>query len=353
MESLLKKWDGERVVIQQDQLTGAWIIIAMHSSLLGPASGGTRMKSYPTLTDAVYDATRLAASMTYKFAIAGMARGGGKAVIALPPDFEPALRPDLLRRYGILVRQLGGLYETGPDVGTSPEDMDIIAETGSPHVFCQTPANGGCGSSAEATALGVFSGLQAVAEQCFGQTSLANKRVLVQGAGNVGAPLIYHLLEDQAEVLFNDVDEATIHHFRDEVGLPFIPEHKIYETPCDIFSPCALGGVLNETTIPRLQCQAVAGAANNQLATAADADRLHHRGILYAPDYAINVGGAMAVVGIELDGWDQQKADAQVKTIRDSLLTIFSKAKTDGITTEVAAKQIVEARLAAQQAATS
>ena len=345
MESLLREWDGESVILQYDRPTGAWIIIAIHSTRLGPATGGTRMKPYPGFQEALRDALRLAASMTYKFALANLPYGGGKAVIFLPLDFDPRERPDLLRRYGALIQQLGGSYRTGPDVGTSPADMDIIAETGAPHVFCRTPANGGAGDSGGATALGVFSGMQAVCEHLCGDVSLEGKRVLVQGAGSVGRPLIDLLREAGAEVVFSDVDQAIIRHFRDQLGLQFVPGKAVYDTPCDIFAPCALGGILNRETIPRLNCLAVAGAANNQLAEPADADRLRDRQILYAPDYVINIGGAMAITGIEAMGWSRAEADERVRSVRRTLRHIFHVAEAEGITTDAAAHRIAESRL--------
>jgi leucine dehydrogenase len=303
------------------------------------------MKSYPSLAAAVQDAHNLALSMTYKFAVAGLARGGGKAVIALPSDFEAQARPDLLRRYGSLVRRLGGLFETGLDVGTSPVDMDTIAETGSPHIFCRTEANGGCGDTGEPTALGVFYGIQSVCSHLFGDTSPAGRRVLVQGVGSVGGRLVHLLQEAGAEVLFNDVNPELIAHFRDELGLSFVPAEELYDTPCDIFAPCALGGVLNENTIPRLKCRAVAGAANNQLAEAADAERLRERNILYAPDYVVNIGGAMAVVGIELTGLSRTEAYEQIKFVKRTMDHILTLAESDRITTAAAAHRLAEARL--------
>jgi leucine dehydrogenase len=332
-----------------DYPTGAWIIIAIHSTRLGPATGGTRMKPYPDVETALHDALRLAASMTYKFAVADLPRGGGKAVIGLPDDFDPCARPDLLRRYGALIHRLGGLYQTGPDVGTSPADMDIIGETGAPHVFCRTPAKGGAGGSGTATALGVFSGMQAVCEYLFGDESLVGKRVLVQGAGSVGEPLINLLKEAGAEVLFSDVNQAAIRHFQDELGLKFVPAETIYNTPCDIFAPCALGGVLNQSTIPRLKCLAISGAANNQLDQPADADRLRERNILYAPDFAINIGGAMASTGIEAMGWSRVEAEERVRSVRQTLRQIFEVAAAEGITTEAAARRIAESRLSASE----
>jgi leucine dehydrogenase len=348
VESLLSEWDGEMVIVRHDKPSGAWIFIAIHSTRLGPAGGGTRMKSYPNLQAALQDALRLSAGMTYKLAVPGIRFGGGKAVIAVPPDFDPQFRPALLRRYGALIRQLGGLYYTAPDVGTSSIDMDIVAETGAPYVFGCTPAAGGMGDSGPITALGVFAGIQVVCERLFGEASLRGRRVLVQGTGQVGGKLIEHLRAAGAEVLFSDVAEAAIRRFRDELRLKFIPAEAVYQTECDIFSPCALGGVLNATTIPQLRCRAVAGGANNQLDVPEDAERLRARGILYAPDYVINVGGAMAGVGIETMGWSYAQAEKEVvESVPRALRQIFDTAATEGITTDVAARRVAEERLRA------
>jgi glutamate dehydrogenase/leucine dehydrogenase len=261
------------------------------------------------------------------------------------PDFDPALKPGLFRRYGKLIQQLGGIYQTGPDVGTSPADMDIIAETGSPHVFCRTPENGGAGDSGPSTALGVFSGMQAVCDQLFGDSSLAGRRVLVQGAGSVGGPLIDLLRGDDAEVLFTDVDQATIDYYRRDQGLSFVSDDNVYDTPCDIFAPCALGGILNRRTVARLKCRAVAGGANNQLREPTVAEDLQDRNILYAPDYAINIGGAMAIIGLETMGWTRSEADDHVGSVKETLRRIFELAAAENIDTDTAARKIAQARL--------
>ncbi len=348
IESSLRDWDGETVIIQYDRATGAWIFVAIHSTRLGPAGGGTRMKPYPDVEAALQDALRLAAAMTYKFAVPGIPRGGGKAVIDVPTELDPQSRPALLRRYGELVRQLGGLFYTGPDVGTSSEDMDIVAETGAPYVFGRTVAAGGAGDSGPITALGVFAGLQVACEFLYGDASLQGRRVLVQGVGHVGGTLIQYLRAAGAEVLFNDIDDAAIRHFHNELGLPFVPSESVYETECDIFAPCALGGVLNSDTIPRLKCRAVAGGANNQLGSLEDAERLWARGILYAPDYVINVGGAMAIPGMEALGWSQAQAEKEVvQSVQKALRQVFAVAAAEGITTEAAARRIAEERLQA------
>ncbi|MBW1780265.1 MAG: Glu/Leu/Phe/Val dehydrogenase [Deltaproteobacteria bacterium] len=348
MESLLREWDGETVIVRYDRPTGAWVFIAIHSTRLGPGAGGTRMKPYSDVQAALQDAFRLAAGMSYKFATAGIPFGGAKAVIAIPPDVDPQSRAALLRRYGAVVHQLNGLFSTGPDVGTSAADMDIIAETGAPYVFGRTSAAGGGGSTGPFTALGVFTGIQVACEHLFGEASLRGRRVLVQGAGSVGGTLIEHLRAADAEVMFSEVDKNAIRSFRDELGLKFVSSEAAYTTECDIFAPCALGGLFNANTIPRLKCRVVAGGANNQLASPKDAESLRDRGILYAPDYVINVGGAMAILGLETQGWTQDRAEKEVvEGVRQALRHVFELAATQGITTDAAAHQIAEKRLSA------
>jgi leucine dehydrogenase len=346
MDRLIRDWDGETVIVRHDRPTGAWIFIAIHSTRLGPAAGGTRMKSYPDVRAALQDALRLAEGMTYKFAGPGLPYGGGKAVIALPDGFDPQARLPLLRRYGAHVHQLGGLFSTGPDVGTSSPDMDIIAETGAPYIFGRTPAAGGSGSSGPSTALGVFAGIQVACEHVFGDPSLEGRRVLVQGTGSVGGSLIERLRAAGAEVSFSEVDEGAIQRFRDELGLEFVPPEAVYAADCDVFAPCALGGILDASTIPQLRCRAVVGGANNQLAGPEDAERLRARRILYAPDYVANVGGAMAILGLETQGWTREQAEREVaESVRRALHQVFGLAAEEGITTEAAARRMAERRL--------
>lgn len=348
MEAALREWDGEEVVIRHDRATGAWIFIAVHSTRLGPAVGGTRMKSYPSVPSALRDALRLSAGMTYKFAVPAMPFGGGKAVIVLPGRLEPESRRGLLLRYGRLVRQLGGLYSTAPDVGTSSADMDVVAETGAPHVFGRSPAAGGSGSSGPATALGVFTGIQVACEKLFGNPDLNARTVLVQGVGSVGETLVEYLTGAGANVVFSEVDEALIRRFRDERGFEFVPGETAHATACDVFAPCALGGVLNPETIPRLGCRAVVGGANNQLTSPEDAERLRARDVLYAPDYVVNVGGAMAGLLMETRDWTRERAEAEVvEKVRRALREVFEVASTRGISTDAAARRIAEGHLRA------
>jgi glutamate dehydrogenase/leucine dehydrogenase len=308
------------------------------------------MKRYASLGEAFKDAFRLSAGMTYKFAVPDLDRGGGKAVIAVPDDLTAQERPDLLKRYGELVHQLGGLFYTGPDVGTSAADMDVIAKTGHPYIFCRTLEAGGADSPAPYTALGVFTAIQVAYAHLYDQTSLEGCRVLVQGVGNVGSKLIDHLVAAGAEVLFSEVDEGIIECYRDEKGLQFIPGPSVPTTDCDIYAPCALGGVLNEITIPQLKCRAIVGGANNQLGSPEDAKELMARGILYAPDYVVNVGGALAIPGIEIQGWSENEARKRVvESVQEALFRIFRVSQEEGITTDAAARRIAEENLAKAQ----
>jgi leucine dehydrogenase len=226
--------------------------------------------------------------------------------------------------------------------------MNVIAETGAPYVFGRTPSAGGAGSSGAATALGVFAGMQVASELIFGERSLKDRRILVQGAGSVGGALIDYLQTAGARVMFSDVEEGSVCHFRDGLGLQCIPADEVYHIDCDIFAPCAGGQVLNAQTIPQLKCRVVAGSANNQLLEPEDAERLKERGILYAPDYVINAGGAMFLVGMETQGWTRKKAENMVTGgVQDALSQIFELALTRGITTESAARQVAEQRLSA------
>ena len=336
-------WDGVALLEREDATSGARILIAIHSEALGPATGGTRMKSYPDAEAARADAMRLAEGMTYKWAAAGFPRGGGKAVLAVPPDFRAGERPGLLRRYGAFMRELGGRFWTGADVGTSSGDMDVIAEEGAPYVFSRTPGNGGAGDSGTWTAIGVAASIEAACARLFGSRSLSGRRVVVQGAGSVGLPLIDILTAQGAEVEFGDVSPEAGRSLPPAVRR--IGADEVYGRPCDVFAPCALGATLNAQTIPRLACRAVAGSANNQLSTAEDAERLAARGILYAPDFVVNAGGAVAITGIEALGWTRERAGREVRAIGETLDRVFDIAREAKITPDAAARRLAEERL--------
>lgn len=350
MEALLRQWDGEEVIMRFDRPTGAWLFMAIHSTTLGPpVSGGTRMKPYASPEAALQDALKLSAAMTNKLALAGVPHGGGKVVMAVPPDLDAEARAGLLRRYGTLLQHLGGFFLTGPDVGTSSADMDVIAETGAPYVFSRTPEAGGAGDSGPATAVGVLAAIRVTCERLFGDPSPAGRTILVQGVGSVGYALVELLDEAGANILISDVDERAIERVRQHVDVEFVPPAQVYETPCDIFAPCALGGILNEETIPRLRCRAVVGSANNQLADPRrDAQRLWERDTrcVYAPDMAINIGGLMGIIGQEAEGWSEAEAFERVSAQVDrTLRQVYELADAEGFNTYEAALHIARGRL--------
>jgi leucine dehydrogenase len=343
------EWEGEALLERLDVPTGTRIVVAIHSSRLGPATGGTRMRTYPGADEARRDAMRLSEAMSLKWAAAGFPRGGGKAVLSVPETLEGPARIGLLRRYGAFLKELGGRFWTGPDVGTSSADMDVISETGDPYVFSRSPARGGAGGSGVWTALGVFVAIEAGCEELFGGPSPRGRRFVVQGAGSVGAPLIERLLAAGASVAVSDPSPAAGRRFRDELGLELLAPETCFESPCDLFVPCALGGVLDAHTIPRLACRGVVGAANDQLAGPEDADRLRARGVLYAPDFVVNAGGAVAITGMEALGWTREEAEREVRRIGDRLRRVFALARRLGVSTDAAARRIAGERLAAAQ----
>jgi leucine dehydrogenase len=345
-EELLESWDGEHSVIRYDPASRAWMIVCIHSTRLGPAAGGTRLKSYAAPDDALRDAMRLAAGMTRKLAVLGLACGGGKAVLAVPDTPHGQDRRRLLERYGDLVESLGGSFLTGPDVNTGEADMDVIAER-TAHVFCRSVENGGSGDPSTHTALGVFHGIRASVQHAFGSDDLGSRTVLVQGAGAVGGKLAALLDAAGATVLVSDVDAGRA---RASGGTVVAPED-VLSTECDVYAPCALGATLSEASIPRLRCRVVAGAANNQLETAADGDRLREAGILYAPDYVINGGGALHGMGLEQLGWTTEQLETQVERIGDTLLRIYAEADEQGTSTADAAERLAAERLVAPTAA--
>jgi len=333
-------WAGEELRISRDATTRALIVIARHSTRRGPATGGTRVKPYPSVEAAVTDALRLSEGMTRKNAVAGLPLGGGKAVIAVPVALAPADRESLLLRYAALVEELDGRFITGPDVGTSESDMDLIGTVTS-HVFCRSLASGGGGTASPWTAAGVFHGIVATVRHRLGRVDLAGTSVLVQGLGEVGAPLVDLLVRADARVAVTDVDAARREAVRARhPGTMIVNPDSVANWIGDVYAPCALGGTLNEGTIPVLGVSVVAGAANNQLAEPTDARRLCERGILYAPDFVINGGGIIRAAGKEQLGWSDAEIDGRIAGIADTLERIFTLADASGSTTAAAADQL-------------
>lgn len=340
-------WDGEESFLERDDATGAWIAIAVHSTRRGPAVGGTRMRAYPAPDAALADARALSAAMTLKFALPGLPWGGGKGVLGVPEGLAPGARRDLLRRYGTRLAALGGRFRTGPDSGTSSEDMDVIAETGAPFVFGRTTAAGGAGPSGPATAIGVFGAIAVTCEERFGSASLAGRRILVQGAGSVGLPLVRRLAEAGAEVLVAEVDAAALDRAI-AAGARAVAPGAVATTACDVWSPCAFGGVVSEEDVPALECGAIAGGANNPLSGGGTAAALAARGILYAPDFVASAGGAMAGVRMEAEGWPRERAEAEVATLVPEVLRrVFAVARERGLDPDVAGRRLARQRLSA------
>lgn len=334
----------EQVVYCHDEASGLKAIIGIYSTALGPALGGTRFHPYATESDALDDVLALSKGMAYKNALAGLDLGGGKAVILGDPK---TLKSEaLLRAYGRFVQSLGGRYITACDVGTYVHDMDVVARE-SRFVTGRSPEDGGAGDSSVLTAFGVFQGMRASAEHLWGSPDLAGKRVGVAGVGKVGHILVGHLVEAGAQVTITDVYAPAI-----ERTLSLYPDVKavsdvdtLLRAELDVFAPCALGGVLNDETVPVLGARIVCGAANNQLAHAGVDKQLADRGVLYAPDYLVNAGGVIQVDD-ERHGFDFARAKRKTTAIFDTTKAVFALADADGVPPATAADRLAERRMA-------
>ena len=276
--------------------------------------------------------------------MAGLPFGGGKAVIAVPEIPDGQRRRGLFLRYGDLVASLGGTYRTSSDMNTDESDMDVIWER-TQYVLGRSVAAGGSGNPARPTALGVFHGIRASLAEAFGSDELGGRVILVQGAGGVGSQLADHLAEAGASVLVSDVDPARAEAVASRVGADIVPPDEVIGTHADVFAPCAVGGILDVETASRIRCAVVAGSANNQIAQPEAADILRARGILYAPDYVINAGGAIGVGGREQLGWSDSEVNAALARIGDTLLEVYARSAAQGISTAAAADAIAAERL--------
>lgn len=346
---LIQSWDGLGVVTRFDQPTGSWIFICLHDNTLGPPTGGTRMKVYPQPADGLLDAMRLATGMTAKWAAIGIDFGGGKAVIAVPHALVGEERNGLLRRYGHLVESLRGAFRTGEDLGTTTEDLLVVSESTS-YVHGFDPESGEKIDPSPFTAHGVYCGLRSALEQVFGSDDPSGRRILIEGVGNVGGHLARRLAEDGAAVLLADLDWDRARSLAEELHAETTAPTEVATTPCDVYAPCAVGATLNRTTIPQLACRIVAGSANNQLAEEVDAERLQGRDILYAPDYVINGGGALAFGLLDSGLADRQEMFKRVASIGTHLSEIFTDASRRQETPLAAAQRRVRQRLAESSA---
>lgn len=338
----MEKYDYEQLVFCQDKSSGLKAIIAIHDTTLGPALGGTRMWTYASEENAIEDALRLARGMTYKNAAAGLNLGGGKTVIIGDPFKDK--NEELFRALGRFIQSLNGRYITAEDVGTTVNDMDIIHEETN-YVTGISPTFGSSGNPSPVTAYGVYRGMKAAAKEAFGTESLEGRKIAVQGLGNVAYTLCKYLHDEGAELIVTDINRLAIMRVVNEFGAIAVEPNEIYTQEVDIFSPCALGAIINDTTIPMLKAKVIAGSANNQLAESRHGDKLHELGIVYAPDYVINAGGVINVAD-ELYGYNRERAMKRVETIYDSIAKIFEISKRDNIPTYLAANHLAEERIA-------
>ena len=338
--STISSMGHEQVVLCHDAASGYRGIIAIHSTTLGPALGGTRFWQYGSDEEAIIDALRLSRGMTYKNAVAGLNLGGGKAVII--GDNRTRDRELIFRAHGRFVESLGGRYITAEDVGTSTGDMDFVQ--------METEFVSGLaaksGDPSPVTARGVFRAIEASAQWRWGKDDLAGKTVSVQGCGHVGYHLATQLHEVGAKLVVTDIDAERVRRVVEETGAKAVKPDEIYGVKADIFAPCALGGIINDKTLPQLKVEIVAGAANNQLLEERHGDELEKKGMLYAPDYVANAGGVINVYS-ELAGWDADRSLRKADEIYNTVLTVYEIAKSDGIATHVAAARLAERRLRA------
>jgi leucine dehydrogenase len=330
----------EQVVLCHDPAAGYRGIIAIHSTVLGPALGGTRFWSYASDEEALVDALRLARGMTYKNAVAGLNLGGGKSVII--GDNKTTSRELIFRAHGRFCESLGGRYITAEDVGTSTADMDYV------HMETKNVSGlaGRSGDPSPVTAHGVFRAIQASAKELWGKDDVANRTIAVQGCGHVGYFLAKELHEAGAKLVVTDIDADRVKRVTSEFGARAVAPEEIYGVQADVFAPCALGAIINDKTIPQLKVAVVAGAANNVLLEERHGDALEQKGILYAPDYVANAGGVINVYS-ELAGWTSARAFRKADEIYDTVLRVFSIAKQDKIPTYVAADRLAEQRIRA------
>lgn len=338
----MAEYDYEQIVFCHDPSVNLKAIIIIHDTTLGPALGGCRMRIYTAEEDAIIDCLRLSRGMTYKAAAAGLNLGGGKAVIIADPRKDKS--EELLRSYGKFVNSLNGRYITAEDMGTSVEDMEIVLQE-TPFVTGVSRAQGGSGDPSPFTALGTVHGIKACAEEVFGSTSLEGKKIAVQGVGKVGYNLCKLLHKEEAKLVVSDCFKDRVDRVRKEFGAKAVGEFDIYSVKCDVFSPNAVGAIINDDTIPQLKCPIIAGAANNQLAETRHGDKLHEMGILYAPDYVINAGGLINVYN-ELTEYSEERATNMVLKIYDNVKKVIEISKRDNIPTYIAADRVAEERIA-------
>jgi len=336
----IESYGHEQVVFVQDKEAGLKAIIGVHSTVLGPSLGGCRMWNYDDEAAALRDALRLSRGMTYKASVAGLKLGGGKAVII--GDSRTQKTPELLKAFGKAVNALGGRYITAEDVGMAVKDIDLI-RTQTKHAVGGSN-EGGSGDPSMMTAFGVFQGMKAALKAAGLGENFEGIRVTVQGVGNVGYHLCHYLAAAGAKLIVTDIYPNQVEKVVKEFGATVVSPDQIYAAEADVFAPCALGAILNNRTIPQLKCKVIAGSANNQLETESDGFELHKRGIIYAPDYAVNAGGLINVAS-ELDGYDKEVVLGKVSQIYTTIANILARSKQEGMPPHLAADRLAEQRL--------
>ena len=344
------KVDGyERVARAEDEASGLHAYISVHSTRLGPSLGGMRLWPYATDDAALEDVLRLSRAMTYKSAVAGTGLGGGKSVVIADPIDKT---DELFEAMGRFVDDFGGTYITAEDVNVGIPDLRSVQRTTS-HVTGLTVEEGGGGNPRAATALGCFLGVGAALLEATGSADVAGRTVAVQGLGSVGFGLAGHVVQAGGRLVAVDVNRDRVSRAVDKLGAQVVAPEDVYDVECDVFAPCALGGVLNDDTIPRLRCPVVAGAANNQLLDERrHGEMLRERGITYAPDYVINAGGVINIsCELRASGYDLELAEQRVHEIPKTLARVFARARERGMTTHAAAQELAEAALAEGPAA--
>lgn len=339
----MKDFNYEQVVFCSDEESGLKAIIAIHDTTLGPASGGCRMWPYETEEEALIDVLRLSKGMTYKNAAAGLDMGGGKTVIIGDPKKDKS--EELFRALGRYVEAMNGRYITGEDVNTTVEDMAyMFKETN--YAKGRKMSEGSSGDPGPKTAIGVHAAMKRTALEAFGSDSLKDKKIMLQGFGSVAYSLAEMLHEEGAKLLVADVKQEVVDRAVKEFNAEPINVEDVYDVEADILSPCALGGILNDETIPKLKVKAVCGSANNQLLDIEKhGEMIAHKGIVYAPDYVVNAGGAINIA-LELGDYNEEKAIEQIKNIYVQMGKVYDIAREEGITSAKAADRLAEKRIA-------
>jgi leucine dehydrogenase len=344
MQSIQDK-QFENIVFSHDDKTGLVSIIAVHNTKLGPALGGCRIRPYRNVEDALEEVLKLSEAMTYKNSLCGINFGGGKSVIINDPQVKTG-RVELFKTFAKTVESLGGRYITAEDMGTSVTDMEVIKSV-TTHVSGSDPKNGGGGDPSPYTAKGVFLGIKACLESVYGSDDFSSKHVLVQGVGNVGYHVVKHLVAANAKVTVSDTIEANVLRVKNEFSVRSCAAEKLMSLPADVFCPCAIGGIVNEQSIKHLNIKIIAGGANNQLLSESLSQRLVDKGILYAPDFAINAGGViLCAEEFEPGGFTESRVMARVDKIYDTIKNIIEIAKSTNTFTGYVAKDLAMKRIA-------